>query len=107
MKLFNNNNIKKNPKQTKNKTKQNNYSILFILTSKGFSDPIKKKNVELIPIVKSRVWFRFLNKSFQYKWSTNNGVMHEADCTFLYFPYFLVLATEVIHGLKEKILSKG
>lgn len=43
MKLFNNNNIKKNPKQTKNKTKQNNYSILFILTSKGFSDPIKKK----------------------------------------------------------------
>lgn len=43
MKLFNNNNIKKKPKQTKNKTKQNNYSILFILTSKGFSDPIKKK----------------------------------------------------------------
>lgn len=46
---------------------------------KRFFDPLRKREVDPIQTVKSRVSFRLLKKSFQYKWSHDDEVMQEAD----------------------------
>lgn len=56
-----------------------NYSALFKWTFKKIFDPLRKREVDPIQTVKSRVSFRLLKKSFQYKWSHDDEVMQEAD----------------------------